>query len=155
MSFWKVQFNRRGTAFHIPCYHGVYTVLGVYPVWLFDQKHQPIWVQSIPKEAEYQHLGGYVFWNFWIWPIFWEIFRIWDFQYYNGAHCNIENLKSWISPKILAKAKNVRKHTPPNVAIPLLLVCFGPIWVDFSGKKVNFKIFSFSPIVKSMISLLN
>ena len=32
MSFWKVQFNRRGTAFHILSYHGVYTVWGVYPV---------------------------------------------------------------------------------------------------------------------------
>ena len=47
----------------------------------------------------------------------------------------------------------LRKHTHPNVAIPHLLVYSRTILVDFSAQKVNFKIFRFCPIVKSMISL--
>ena len=55
--------------------------------------------------------------------------------------------------KILTKWTFLRKHTPPNVAIPHLLVYSRTILVDFSAQKGNFKIFRFCPIVKSMISL--
>ena len=41
--------------------------------------------------------------------------------------------------KILTKSTFLRKHTPSNVAIPHLLVYSGPILVNFSGQKWDFK----------------
>ena len=55
--------------------------------------------------------------------------------------------------KILTKSTFLRKHTPPNVAILHLLVYSGPILVNFSGQKWDFKFFSFPPIIKYMLSL--
>ena len=57
--------------------------------------------------------------------------------------------------KILTKSTFLRKHTPPNVAIPHLLVYFGPILVNFSNQKLDFKNLNFSPIINSSISLYN
>ena len=45
--------------------------------------------------------------------------------------------------------------SPHNVAVLLLLVCFRPILVNFSGQQINFKQFGFCPIVQSMIFLFN
>ena len=51
-------------------------------------------------------------------------------------------------PKLLTKSLKFRKHTPPNVAILLHLVYFGPILIYFSGQKINFKMFTILPIIK-------
>ena len=93
------------------------------------------------------------------------IFFFW-FDPYFGSNSGVEIFKITVEPIISMKISNhdfllkywpnkkkVRKYTPQNVAIMLLLVCFGPIWVYFSGQKVNLKIFSFCLIVKFMISL--
>ena len=53
------------------------------------------------------------------------------------------------------KSLQVRKHACPNVAILLLLVCFGLVLINYSGQQVNFKVFSLSPIIKSMVSHCN
>ena len=58
-----------------------------------------------------------------------------------------------VLPKYWPNPKKVRKHAPQKVAIPLLIVCFGPMLCFFSGQKFIFKIFRFFPIVRSLISL--
>ena len=50
--------------------------------------------------------------------------------------------------KILIKQTFLRKLTPPNVAIPHLLVYSRTILVDFSAQKVDFKFFRLCPIAK-------
>ena len=57
--------------------------------------------------------------------------------------------------KISTKSTFFRKHTPPNVAIPHLLVYSRPVLVYFSDQKWNLKNFNFPPIIKSMFSLYN
>ena len=57
--------------------------------------------------------------------------------------------------KMLTKSTFVRKHTPPNVAIPHLLVYSNPVLVNFSGQKWDFKIIYFPPIIKSMFCPYN
>ena len=54
--------------------------------------------------------------------------------------------------KILTKSTFVRKHTPPNIAILHLVVYSGPLLVNLSGKKWDFKVFTFPSIIKSMLS---
>ena len=48
--------------------------------------------------------------------------------------------------KILTKSTFVRKYTPPNVAIPDLLVYSGPILVHFSGQNWDYIFFIFPPL---------
>ena len=51
-----------------------------------------------------------------------------------------------------------RNHFCPLIIIDWIHGCTigcGPILTYFSGQKLDFKIFSFSPIIKSMISLYN
>ena len=57
--------------------------------------------------------------------------------------------------KILTKSTFLSKHTPSNVAILHLLVYSGSILIYFSGQKLDFKIFRFSSIIKSMFSHYN
>ena len=57
--------------------------------------------------------------------------------------------------KILKNYLFLRKHTPPNVAIPHLLVYGEPMLIYLSGQKLDFKIFIHSPIIKSMFFLYN
>ena len=57
--------------------------------------------------------------------------------------------------KILTKSTFLRRHTPPKCCYS---ASFGILWTHidvFSGQKLDFKMFSFSPIIKSMISLYN
>ena len=74
----------------------------------FRQQKKTIWVQNIPKEAEQQHLGGMFSIFFGFGQSFLEVFRILYFQYYNGAHCNIENIQSFVYKVIsyLSKGTN-------------------------------------------------
>ena len=83
--------------------------------------------------------------------------KSWVLQW--GINWNLEikfstRKKTHMGPKHTkrsGKQKSIRKNTPQNVALPLLLVCFGPILAYFLGQPVNFRIFSFCP--KFMISL--
>ena len=70
-------------------------------------------------------------------------------------HCNLKNLKSWFSHKNIEKLNFSYKTYPPNVAILHLLVYCRPILIYFSGQKLDFKIFRFSPIINSMFSYYN
>ena len=56
----------------------------------------------------------------------------------------IDEFFNWllnISTNIGQIKKCQKTSPPPNVAIPFIFVGFGPIWVYFSGQKVNFKYF--------------
>ena len=84
-----------------------------------------------------------------IWPIFWKKFMIQDFGDYNGAYCSLQNLKSLISPKILAKLIKARKHTLQNLAILLLFVCFGLTLMYFLVNKSFSRFPAFAPLQNS------
>ena len=76
-----------------------------------------------------------------------------DLRFYNysEAHCNLENLKSWMFPKILGKSKKNWKHTPTNFCY---FASFGMFWTRiglFLWAKSRFKNFSCCPSVKSRI----
>ena len=96
---------------------------------IFDQKKYLYRLKIYLKKWKSIFCGIFFLNFFLIGPILSDIFRIWEFQDYSGAHCYPKNIKSWISLKMLAKSRKVLKYNPQIVAIPLLLVCFGPIWV--------------------------
>ena len=54
--------------------------------------------------------------------------------------------------KIKINLTFLRKHTPPNVAIPHLLVYSRTILADFWAQKINFKNFTILPIIKYAVS---
>ena len=85
--------------------------------------------------------------------IFWEILRICYVQDYRGAHYKLENLKSWISPKIFAKSIFFWKHASKMLLFRFLWYVSDLYGLSFLVKKIDLKIVSFCPIVKFMISL--
>ena len=70
-------------------------------------------------------------------------------------HYNHKNLKSGFSQENIDNSTFLRKHTPPNATILHLLVYCRPILIYASGQKLDFKIFRFFPIMKSMFSHYN
>ena len=64
-------------------------------------------------------------------------------------YCNLKIKNQDFLIRILTKSIFLRKHIPPNVAIPHRLVYCGLILIYFSGQKSNFKFFTDSPIIKN------
>ena len=76
------------------------------------------------------------------------------YQYWIRIYQNMRNSNIWVG-MFSNKSTFVRKHTPPNVAIPHLLVYSNSVLVNFSSQKWDFKIIYFPPIIKSMFCPYN
>ena len=97
--------------------------------------------------------------------IFNKLSRCSKFSYYNGKPWILQWDKNWKFWNLLfdqnnksiwvQKSLKVREHTPPNVAILLFFVCFGPILIYYPGPKVNYFCFCFCPILKFRASYCN
>ena len=71
-------------------------------------------------------------------------------------HCNLKSHKSWFSHENIER-KNFfkRKHTPQMLLFCIFWYTVSPYWYIFLDKKLDFKIFIYSPIIKFMFSLYN
>ena len=97
--------------------------------------------------------GGMFSKKSWFCQYFHEKIMILGFEITMELRCNLKKSKIMIfSWKYRPNKLFLENIPPPHVAIPHLLVYSRQILVNFSGQKRDFKIFWFSPIIKSPFS---